>query len=676
MSFLWCPHCKQPHALSTTTCPTTGGRIAMGIGRAERAVAERGTLLGKRYKVGAFVGTESIAFVYLAKHTTTGRQVHVKVVPDDDDETPRDERIAEVLEMEREARAASMVEHPNVAPVLDFERLGEAEGFLVREQGGAKLAQALRANGALEPGDASDLLAQILSGLQALDLSGIVHRDLATHNIFVQQRVGCRPLVRIGGLGRSTGPGLGTTDDPPSGVHYASPELLADPPGVVDHRSDLFSCGVILFEMLTGRRPFEAATTLAVRAAILGDAPPSAAQLAPQLGDEWLEILDKALAKDPAKRFESAREMQRALPSHTRATARLKLTTESSDALWLTETAPASEGPRSRSGVNMGSRCDPYIGRVLGGRYALETLLGSGTMGAVYKAMHTRLHRPVAVKILHDRHRASKQYVERFKAEALLASKLDHPNLTRVLDCGEESDGRLYLVMEYLEGTSLAAVLAEEGQLPQTRAVTIAIQILSSLVVAHAAGIIHRDIKPENIMLFGGRDEEGSSTDVAKVCDFGIAKLNRHEVEGADLADADDVLGTADLTSSGILLGSPAYMAPEQVRSEPCNERTDIYAVGVTLFEMLTGRLPHEADSMIDLFTKKLTEAPTRPSTFTDDVDPLLEDIIMRALEPLPERRHRTAAEMRTELVEALKLFGPAPPSGNFVSIWPEGEGR
>jgi serine/threonine-protein kinase len=115
-------------------------------------------------------------------------------------------------------------------------------------------------------------------------------------------------------------------------------------------------------------------------------------------------------------------------------------------------------------------------------------------------------------------------------------------------------------------------------------------------------------------------------------------------------------------------------MAPEQVRAEPCDERADIYAVGVTLFEMLTGRLPHEADTMTELFEKKLHERPTRPSTYTDDIDPLIEDIIMRALEAAPERRHRTAAEMRTELVEALKLFRPAPPStNNTVSIWPEG---
>ena len=673
MSFLWCPHCKQPHALSTTSCPTTGRKISLGIGRAERALAERGSFIAKRYKVLTLAGDESVALVYVAKQVNTGRLVLVKVVQQDDELLP-DERAAEILHMEREARAASMVEHPNVAPILDFERTGEGEGFLVREhQTATKLAHLLRKGGALEPADAGDILAQILSGLCALDLAGIVHRDLASHNVLLHQRAGCRPHVKIAGLGRASGPNLGNTNDGPSGIHYASPELLASPPGLVGHRSDLFSCGVLLFEMLTGRRPFEAATNDEVRAAILGDEPPPAARLAPHLSGDWLQLLERALSKDPTKRFQTAGELQRALPSHTRGTARLRLLSETAEYVALTETGPISEGPRSRTGASMGSRCDPYIGRIVGSGYALETLLGTGTAGAVYKALHTRLRRHVAVKILHDRHRSSRQYVERFKAEALLASKLDHPNVTRVLDCGEETDGRLFLVMEYLEGRSLAAVLADDRQLSQTRAIMIAVQILSSLVVAHAAGIVHRDIKPENIIMLVGRADDGSSTELAKVCDFGVAKLNHREVESEPVGDSEDLLESSELTTSGLLIGSPIYMAPEQVRTEESDERTDLYAVAVTLFEMLTGRHPHEAETLSELFKKKLTEPPTRPSTFTDDLDPLVEDIIMRGLEATREQRHRTAAEMRGELVEALKLFGPGPSSTNTVSIWPEG---
>ena len=480
--------------------PDDGWANSMGIGRAERALAERGTLIAKRYRVRTFVGSESVALVYVATHVTTNRQVLVKVVHDDDD-LSREERVAEVLEMEREARAASMVEHPNVAPILDFERTATGKALWCastrRPSSRTPSAEQGRSTPRMRPTSSRRSSPVCMPSIWR-ESSIAISRP--TTSSFSSAR-GVDRSSRLPAWGARSAPPSGSRTIPRRASTTRPPSSSPQPPGAVDHRSDLFSCGVILFEMLTGRRPFEAATTDEVRTAILHDTPPSAAQLAPQLGGEWLELLEKALAKDPAKRFQNARELQRALPSRTLPTKRLQLLSDTAEQVALTETIPASEGPRSRTGANIGSKCDPYIGRMIGSGYALETLLGSGTAGAVYKAIHTRLRRPVAVKILHDRHRTSQQYVERFKAEALLASKLDHPNVMRVLDCGEESDGRLFLVMEYLEGQSLAAVLAEERQLPQTRAVTIAIQILSSLVVAHAAGIVHRDMKPENIIL-------------------------------------------------------------------------------------------------------------------------------------------------------------------------------
>jgi serine/threonine-protein kinase len=321
----------------------------------------------------------------------------------------------------------------------------------------------------------------------------------------------------------------------------------------------------------------------------------------------------------------------------------------------------ASRPPSSRRG----SRCDGYIGRRLANKYRIESLLGSGSAGAVYKATHVDLRRPVAVKVLHDWNRTSEQFVERFKAEALAASKLDHPNVTRVLDCGQEPDGTLYLVMEYVEGKSLDAVIAEEGKLSPERAVSIVKQIVSALAYAHDHGIIHRDIKPENVILLREKDEDGTTADHAKVCDFGLAK--------ASARDMDDDEDAPELTRAGLLLGSPAYMAPEQIRGEPCDARTDIYCAGVTLFEALTGRLPHEADAMDELFRKKLGEPPCRPSTLVDtEIDPLLEDIVLHALEPSPKMRHTSARQMLTELAEVLTfLRAPASENEVTVSVWP-----
>jgi serine/threonine protein kinase len=662
--FLWCPHCGAPHALDAATCPKTGGALASGSRHRARSVPPE-TIVGTRYRIRSWIGEESVALLYDAEHLGLGRRVVLKHVRDDG--VARDDRHAEALEMEREARASGKVEHPNVAHVLDFGRPADGEAFLVREPSSrTKLAAALRVAGVLSPDEAGDILAQLLSGLDAIDDAGMVHCDLGSHNVALAQRVGCRPIAMITGLGRASAPMSSVPVDVRAAVHYASPELLLG--GAVDRRSDLFSCGVLLFEMLAGRRPFEAPTHAEVRAAILADEPPAAlSKLRTRVPSAWVALLETALQKDPAKRFQHALELQAALPSQAvpsrrmqRLVADAEITERGLAATSIAELAPDSEVPPSRANYGGGSECDRYIGRAVAGRYEIESLLGSGSAGAVYRATHVGLRRPVAVKILHDHNRTSEQLVGRFKAEALAVSKLDHPNVTRILDCGEEADGTLYLVMEFVEGRTLEAELAARGRFSAERAVGLALQILAALSVAHDAGIIHRDVKPENIMLHAAHDEDGRSLEMAKVCDFGIAKLYDREV------------GASELTTQGLILGSPVYMAPEQIRAEASDERTDAYGAGVTLFEMLTGRLPYEAESMAELFAKKLHEPPIRPSTFLDDIDPLLEDIVLRALEPDPRRRHASVSELRSELAELLKEI-QSPPSRNLiVSVFPD----
>ncbi|CAN5925311.1 hypothetical protein BH11MYX4_BH11MYX4_34000 [soil metagenome] len=661
--FLWCPHCGAPHALDAVACPTTGGALASGPRHRARSLPPE-TIVAGRYQIRTCIGEESIAFLYDARQLELGRRVVLKHVRDDG--VPREDRRAEVLEMAHEARASGKVEHPNVAPVLDFGRPADGEAFLVRESSSrTKLSSALRAAGALSADDAGDILAQILSGLDAIDDAGIGHCDLGSHNVSLMQRAGCRPFVKITGLGRCSAAASSAPVDVRSAVHYASPELLRGE--VVDRRSDLFSCGVLLFEMLAGRRPFEAARHAEVRAAILdGERPPALAKLCSRVAAAWVAVLETALQKDPAKRFQHALEFQAALPSQAAPSRRMQrfvadaeLTERGLAATSVADVAPESEAPRSRANYSGGSECDGYIGRTLASRYEIESLLGSGSAGAVYRATHTALRRPVAVKILHDWNRASEQLVGRFKAEALAVSKLDHPNITRILDCGEESDGTLYLVMEFVEGRTLEAELAARGRFSADRAVSIALQILSALCVAHDAGVIHRDVKPENILLQDGRGEDGRARELAKVCDFGIAKLY------------DRGVGASELTTQGLMLGSPVYMAPEQIRAEASDERTDAYGAGVTLFEMLTGRLPYEATSLAELFAKKLHDPPIRPSTLVD-IDPLLEDIVLRALEPDARARHASAAELRGELAEALKQLQSPPSRTGTVTLFPD----
>lgn len=662
--FLWCPHCGAPHALETVTCPTTGKALETGPRHRARAIPS-GTLVGARYKVASWIGEESVALLYEAQHVELGRQVVLKHVRDDG--VANEDRQAETLEMEHEARAAGKLDHPNIATILDFGRLADGEAFLVREASSrTKLSSALRAAGVLSADDAGDILAQILSGLDAIADAGIVHCDISSHNISLAQRAGYRPHARILGLGRCSAAVSTAPVEVRSAVHYSSPELLRG--AEVDHRSDLFSCGVLLFEMLAGRRPFEAAMPAQVRAAILGDeGPPSLSKLGPRIGGAWAEVLATALNKDPAKRFQSALEFQAALPSQATPSRRMDMHIDDAElsrrglaATSIADVSPDSEGPRSRASYDGGSKCDSYIGRTVAGRYEMESLLGSGSAGAVYKAMHVGLQMPVAVKVLHDWNRTSDQLVGRFKAEALSVSKLDHPNITRILDCGEESDGTLYLVMEYVDGRTLEAELLARGRFSAERAVGVALQILSALNVAHNSGIIHRDVKPENVMLQNARDEDGRTRELAKVCDFGIAKLYGR---GG---------GESQFTTQGLMLGSPIYMAPEQIRAEASDERTDAYGAGVTLFEMLTGRLPYEAESMVELFAKKLHEPPVRPSTLID-IDPLLEDVVLRALEPDAKNRHASVAELRTELAEVYRQIQSPPSVAPKFSIFPDG---
>ncbi len=297
---------------------------------------------------------------------------------------------------------------------------------------------------------------------------------------------------------------------------------------------------------------------------------------------------------------------------------------------------------------------DPLLSRVVAGKYKLEALLGAGGAGAVYRAMHTDLGRAVAVKVLHAQNQHEVQFVKRFKAEARAASRLDHRNVTRVLDFGQEPDGLLYLVMEYVAGRSLEAILQTEGRLPLLRVVEIGIQVASALAVAHQEGIIHRDIKPENLLLVPAVDDDFAATDLVKVCDFGMAKLKN----GSGGATEEE------LTIGGMICGSPAYMSPEQIRGAVLDARTDIYALGMTMYEAATGAHPFTAATLAELFMKHETEPPRRPSEFVPGIDPLFEDILMRALAKRPQDRHETARTLRIELREvADELREQAPPS-------------
>jgi serine/threonine protein kinase len=241
---------------------------------------------------------------------------------------------------------------------------------------------------------------------------------------------------------------------------------------------------------------------------------------------------------------------------------------------------------------------DPFIGSTIGERYLLHEKIGSGGMGAVYRATHVLMDKPVAIKLISAELTHLPQVVGRFEREARSASRLSDPHCITVTDFGRAEDGTLYLVMELMRGESLDDLLSRKGVLNYSKALALTRQILKGLSHAHAAGIVHRDLKPANVMLV----KQGGKKNFVKVFDFGIAKI-------ADSAGTDH-----KLTQQGMIVGTPAYISPEQALGEDTDNRADLYATGVMLYEMLVGEVPFVGDAAVDVVTAHISaEVPPMP---------------------------------------------------------------
>jgi eukaryotic-like serine/threonine-protein kinase len=303
-------------------------------------------------------------------------------------------------------------------------------------------------------------------------------------------------------------------------------------------------------------------------------------------------------------------------------------------------TKPASvpPAPTSRE-VHL---ADPLIGRLIAERYRVLELLGRGGMGVVYKAEHTRIGKVLALKLLTGELTRDQEQVARFKREALMSSRLSHPNTVQVFDFGE-ADGLAYLAMEYVRGRDLGTVVSEAGRLDAGRTAKIVIQICSSLSEAHDKGIVHRDLKPENIMIVASQ----TGDDVAKVLDFGLAKLR----ESSELSD---------VTTSGAIVGTPYYMAPEQIRGEAVTPACDVYALGALLYSCLTGTVPFDAATPLGVLTRHLTEEPTPPRVRVPELvlSRSFERLVLTALAKNPSERFVSAAALQEALVEELRGAG------------------
>ncbi|MEZ4360619.1 MAG: protein kinase [Kofleriaceae bacterium] len=593
------------HKALPRPCPTCG-ELGSGVFCPQDGTPLEGafSLGGERYVVEELIGNGAMAIVFGGTHRTLARPVAVKILrPDVAQNSEHQQRFL------REARSASQLTHENIVGVLDFgwdDALGVT--YLVMERlFGQSLAASLGHGSRIEWPDVVPLLVQITRALVVAHGVGIVHRDLTSRNVILVEVAGRRVAKLCDfGLSRHTAGGDRVTQHGASvgTPAYTAPEQLAG--GGVEASADLYGLGVLAYEMLTGHLP--------------GPSPEVISSAFPDLGvpEELASIVSRCLAQDPLVR-PTAAALERML---VRIEARVT-------SAGVTPLASAASGPTY---ANLDEGVPTMIGS-----YRVVRALGAGGTGRVYLGEHPVIGTKVAIKVLLPEIAGSRETVERFIQEARSSSQIESPHIPRYFDFGRTAGGLPYAVMEYFEGETLADRIVRAGALSVDESADILGQVASALHLAHQAGLVHRDLKPENIFLAttdaksargtgepppaGAEAEQGFNV---KVLDFGIAKTFGKE--------------SGTRTQQGFFLGTPFYCAPEQVFGAEVDPRTDVYGLGATAFEMLTGLPPFVGEISEVLEAKTSQEAPLL-RTQRADVPAHVERTVARMLARDPAAR-------------------------------------
>ncbi|HEY5610812.1 MAG TPA: protein kinase [Thermoanaerobaculia bacterium] len=547
------------------------------------------------YRVIDRLGGGGMGVVYRAEDVKLGRQVALKFLPP---EVSRDPEAKS--RFEREARAASLLDHPNICTIYDF---GEADGeqlyiAMACYDGESLAARVARERLSLD--EAIRIVEQIARGLDKAHASGVVHRDIKPANVMLT-RDGVAKILDFG-LAKLTGATGITRDHTSLGtIAYMAPEQIRGEQ--VGPQADIWALGVVLFELLTGSRPFRGEYSEAISYSILNEQP---AAIPDQ--PEADRIVKRMLRKDPLQRYQTIAEVLADLEP-------LKTPSSGSSA----KKRVAAGRQLLRSGAKLGP-------------YQIVKPVGSGGMGDVYLASDTRLDRQVALKVLPSEFSEDAERKERFQREAKTISQLAHPNICTLFDIGEQ-EGVDYLVMEYLEGETLAE---KKKPLPIPLALKIGAQIAEGLAAAHRQGIVHRDLKPGNVII--------TKMGAVKLLDFGLAKdvvAIAIRTRGSD---------EKPLTAEGMIVGTLAYMAPEQIEGLEVDARTDIFALGTILYELVTGKRAFEGETKASLMAAILERDPASVSGVEPRVPPIVDHIIRRCLAKEPEERWQSARDVANEI--------------------------
>jgi serine/threonine protein kinase/Tol biopolymer transport system component len=681
--------------------------------------------------------------VYSAHHLGIDRHVAVKILQPN--VALGDDRVLGLFE--REAKLTGRLLHENIAIVMDAGRTPDGIAYIVMEWlEGRTLEEELSAHGPLSFSRTADILRQVAAALDAAHARQIIHRDLKPSNVMLTQRPDGREQVKVldFGIGKVISE---TTASPVSAVmgtpHYASPEQLRLG-GRIDGRADLYSLGVMLYQMLTGALPFDATSVQGLIQQQLTALPPPIRKLRPEAPAAVEQLVSRMLAKDPEQRparasdllgliahafkaaaesevgsaqpaikgesqprpaeEEAVEERSAALLDQALSAARAEPTlidhpppaeseghapalaaapqwqqidqlleaalelTPAERAAFLDQACAADEVLRREvesllaaheqagsfietppdelaAAMLADGQAGAMVGRTLG-HYRLRSLLGAGGMGEVYLAEDTRLGRKVALKLLPKEFTQDRERVRRFQQEARAASALSHPNILTIFEIGQIDDLH-FIAAEFIDGQTLRQRMMS-APLRLREVLEVAVQVASALSAAHEAGIVHRDIKPENVML--RRDG------YVKVLDFGLAKLIEPiRADAATIAGSELSARAQVSTDPGKAVGTPRYMSPEQIRAQEVDGRSDIFSLGVLLYELVAGRAPFEGATPLEVIAAILnTEAPPL-ERYSREVPAELERIVTKALQKDCEERYQTAKDLLIDLRD-LKL--------------------
>ena len=566
-----------------------------------------------------------------------------------------------------EGKILTQLAHGHIAQTIDVGRVSTAAGeqyFVALEyvegKDVAKLLDRLRDRG--RPMPVPVALHIGIAVLEALEYAhrrtdrdgtplGLIHRDISPQNVLVSYE-GDVKLIDFGNARTEV-----RRHATAAGVIFGKPGYIAPEQArgaKPDLRSDLYSLGVTLWETLAGRRLLEGDLDdflPKLRGGKIRPAPlaKTRADVPPDLD----RVLARAMAPDREQRYPDAAAVRADLQGILAAVA--PRTGPGDVAAVMRELFDKEIGVERRLIAQLLERApigtsepievpagQPAIGGGAGTRYRLLRKLGEGAMGEVWAAEHVELGKVVALKILHAEYSQNESFVERFRREARAVARLGHPSIVQVSDFGETADGRVFFAMEKLEGESLESRLTRDKALPEAEALGIAEQVCGALVAAHGEGIVHRDLKPDNLFL--------CSDGTVKLLDFGIAKT-------MGLGDGEK------LTRAGEIFGTPEYMAPEQAANRSVDARTDLYAVGVMLYEMITGSLPFAAESAVELLHAHIHETPEPPRKRAPmrPVTAATERAILTALAKDPLDRFSSAEHMAAELHAALVRAAEGP---------------